>query len=430
MIKKIKIFIASSIEELKTDRIVIGDFFRQLNEIYIDKGIHFSLIKCEDYDNAIAADGKQSEYDEEIRDSALSFFLFFKKLGDYTKHEFEVALESFRQKNSPKIVTFFKYIPDGEKAEDDIIEFMQMLDSQLNHYYNTYEHIDTLKLDMYLQIKAMRLDEAEAEVKNGKIMLDGEILANCDNIPMFSKNKELHTLKKRFEELSLKAEKLKKTCADDESQYNEYLKVKENMKNVEDRIKEIESTTITVAGKIQEGVVKGSLSARQKEGYRLFEQGDINAALKVLDKDEILKDIEKNSSDAENSIDKLQQNVNEFIQRVEFLTVSGTTAQKKEEMAELYKKAVELTVQFNLDKGILLDYVSFLIEQQELQTALLWAEKAELYVKLEETDGYKIGDLYDYLAMLYEGQGMAEKAERYFIKSNETYTRFLKDGDL
>ena len=95
--KKIKIFIASSIDEIKTDRIEIGDFFRQLNEIYIDKGIHFSLIKCEDYDNALVSGGKQLEYDAEIRDSVLSFFLFFKKIGDYTRHEFEVALESYRK---------------------------------------------------------------------------------------------------------------------------------------------------------------------------------------------------------------------------------------------------------------------------------------------------------------------------------------------
>ncbi|MBO4983477.1 MAG: hypothetical protein J6D23_05410 [Clostridia bacterium] len=46
--KKVKIFLASSIEDLKDDRLFVGDFFRQLNEIYLDSGVHFSLIKCED----------------------------------------------------------------------------------------------------------------------------------------------------------------------------------------------------------------------------------------------------------------------------------------------------------------------------------------------------------------------------------------------
>ena len=53
--KKVKIFLASSIEDLREDRLQVGDFFRQLNEIYLDSGVHFSLIKCEDYDNSLAA---------------------------------------------------------------------------------------------------------------------------------------------------------------------------------------------------------------------------------------------------------------------------------------------------------------------------------------------------------------------------------------
>ena len=79
--RRIKVFLASSIEDLREDRLEVGDFFRQLNEIYIDSGVHFSLIKCEDYDNSIVSGGKQSQYDEEIRDSELCFFLFYRKAG-------------------------------------------------------------------------------------------------------------------------------------------------------------------------------------------------------------------------------------------------------------------------------------------------------------------------------------------------------------
>jgi len=116
--KKVKIFLASSIEDLKEDRLHVGDFFRQLNEIYFDSGVHFSLIKCEDYDNSIAAGGKQSEYDREIEDSELVFFLFFRKVGDYTRHEFETALESFKSKAKPRIITYFKYVTNINDATD------------------------------------------------------------------------------------------------------------------------------------------------------------------------------------------------------------------------------------------------------------------------------------------------------------------------
>ena len=86
--KKVKIFIGSSIEELKEDRVAIGNFFRQLNDLYLDNGLYFQLVMCEDYDDAIELEGKQSKYDKEIEDSELAVFIFYKKVGTYTEHEF------------------------------------------------------------------------------------------------------------------------------------------------------------------------------------------------------------------------------------------------------------------------------------------------------------------------------------------------------
>ena len=101
--RKIKIFIGSSIEELKEDRVAIGNFFRQLNDLYLDNGLYFQLVMCEDYDDAIETGGKQSKYDKEIEDSELSVFIFFKKVGEYTEHEFEVAYSHFKRELRPKI---------------------------------------------------------------------------------------------------------------------------------------------------------------------------------------------------------------------------------------------------------------------------------------------------------------------------------------
>ena len=65
---------------------------------------------CEDMDNAIALSRKQEEYNAEIRDSDLVFFLFLTKAGQYTLEEFEVAYKSFRDTNKPKIITYFKEV--------------------------------------------------------------------------------------------------------------------------------------------------------------------------------------------------------------------------------------------------------------------------------------------------------------------------------
>ena len=201
--KVIKIFLASSIEDLALDRLHVGAFFNQLNNIYRKRDIGFELIMCEDYDNSIALGGKQKEYDREIRESELVFFLFFRKVGDYTKHEFEVAMEAFKDRKKPKIITYFKDVTSVDEAAQEVQAFMQLLDREIGHYYNTYGHVDTLKLGILMQIKLLQLDDAKIELKNGEVSLNGQTVVKAENVPLLHGNQTLRELtaeRKRLQE--------------------------------------------------------------------------------------------------------------------------------------------------------------------------------------------------------------------------------------
>ena len=83
-IKKIKIFLASSVSEqdepeLVRDRERIGAFCNQLNAHYVERGLFFHLIDCMEYDRSLRDGGKQAQLDKDIRDSALVFFSVFHK---------------------------------------------------------------------------------------------------------------------------------------------------------------------------------------------------------------------------------------------------------------------------------------------------------------------------------------------------------------
>ena len=107
--KKIKIFLASSIVELKTERMAIENFIRNISDRFeANYNIKLQPVLCENLDDVYAGRRKQDEYNDEIRDSELSFFIFFTRAGEYTKEEFEVARESFAKNNKPKIYTYFK----------------------------------------------------------------------------------------------------------------------------------------------------------------------------------------------------------------------------------------------------------------------------------------------------------------------------------
>ncbi len=88
------------------------------------------MIKCEHYDNSLVLSGKQSQYDEEIRNSEFVFFLFYMKAGDYTKHKFEVAHEKFKADGKPKIITYFKTVEMAEDVSADVKSFMQLYNTR------------------------------------------------------------------------------------------------------------------------------------------------------------------------------------------------------------------------------------------------------------------------------------------------------------
>ena len=361
--KRIRIFLASSITDLKFDRIEIGNFFRQLNDIYIESGIYFDLVMCEDYDNGIALSGKQSEFDRLLCDSELVFFVFFNKVGEYTRHEFEVALESFKSSKKPKIVTYFKYINSVEEATEDIKKFMSMLDSELRHYYNIYSEIDTLKLGMFMQIKLMRLDNSELTVEDGKLMHGKTQIAETKNIPMFERNENLKKLRERLNDAeakyrSAKVAFLKSQNDDDYLLFSDAATEKEK---VEKELRELEKAVLCAAEKMYETTTDGTvLSEKQKQAYRHMERGEWDLALAILDKNEIISELSHNQSIGDGIRDRIAVNVGELLQRIEVLRAAGLDKEVIEEILSLYDTVYDVTVKYDLSLKPILGYVSFL----------------------------------------------------------------------
>lgn len=87
--KTIHLFLASSIEEFKDERIFIGDFVRKLNNRSLIKGYQVRLFLCED-----ESDNYQPTYDRQISKSDVFIALIGSHLGKYTEHELFEAKSS------------------------------------------------------------------------------------------------------------------------------------------------------------------------------------------------------------------------------------------------------------------------------------------------------------------------------------------------
>ena len=139
---KIKIFLASSIVEFKSIRNKIGEYVLEYNNEYIEKGKKIKLFECEFHDEAISSlDRKQDEYMEVLKKSDIFLMLIGKKLGNYTKEEYQVALDN----NIERHIIFFK----TNEEDNTVIEFKKYLRKIKES--NTYEvtTIDEIKNILY-----------------------------------------------------------------------------------------------------------------------------------------------------------------------------------------------------------------------------------------------------------------------------------------
>lgn len=427
MSKIVKIFLASSIDDLRYDRLEVGDFFRQLNEIYLASDIHFSLIKCEDYDNAIAASGKQSQYDEEIKNSDLVFFLFFRKVGEYTKHEFEVALEEFKRTNDkPKIITYFKYVDSINEANDEIKAFMALLDGELRHYYNTYGNIDTLKLGMLMQIKIMKLDSSKVKIEDGDIKLNGQTVAKAKNVPYLAGNKDLMDLTDRKKELQEQFSKARATYLTDPSEENEklFLETSAELDAVSKQLTEIEKNALELMTTVAEITSDGRvLTHRQKEALKFFSIGDYASAKAILEDKERENELARAENRAEMSLNEIAGYIQEERLWIHMTDTRHKTGEKTRMILEKYKKLEKLIEKYGIEIDTYFDYAYFLYFRNQYNEAIEISKRAIWYFSRPGVDDMEdmIADQYDLLAQSYEYLEIYDESEKFFKKGIESY---------
>ena len=420
--KNIKIFLVPSSDAVECDMTEVRDFFRQLNEMYFDSGINFSILNANEM--------TENELKEHVADSDLSFFLFFEDVSDDMRSCFDIFFESFKKTDKPKIVTYFKYTESPNDMTDAVREFSQMLGNELKHYYNNYNSIDTLKLGILMQIKVMRLDASQITISDdGMICLNGQPVADTSKIPMFEFNDRLNELKSRYDELTKEWGRLRTLRMDDpnnEELYFEFSRVATERDDTKKALREFEDLLLKTSEEL--AAKKGEMSPRQAEAYRLLEMGDVDGACEILPLDELFDDISRNERLADNAIDRLETNVDELATRITALNMKGLNKDIVAEIRRIYEKIYGLCDTRNIGWSKLYDYASFLEDQNDYTNAIEVAENLRWYYSApgRKVDEYDLGRLYNLLGLLYKAQNKPDKAEKYYLAAMEIYERLVE----
>ena len=420
--KNIKIFLVPSSDAVERDMTGVRDFFRQLNEMYFDSGINFSILNANEM--------TENELKEHVADSDLSFFLFFEDVSAVMRSCFDIFFESFKKTDKPKIVTYFKYTESPNDMTDAVREFSQMLGNELKHYYNNYNSIDTLKLGILMQIKVMRLDASQITISDdGMICLNGQPVADTSKIPMFEFTERLNELKSRYDELTKEWGRLRTLRMDDpnnEELYFEFSRVATERDDTKKALREFEDFLLKTSEEL--AAQKGEMSPRQAEACRLLEMGDREGALEILPRDELLYDTRRNKRFAGNTTAPLEINVEEIATRITALKMGELNGDTVAEIMMFYEEIYDICRDRFVGWSKLYDYASFLHDQRCYAKAIEVAEKLNWYYSAPDSkvDEYYLGRLYNLLGLLYEAQNKPKKAEKYCLDSIEIYERLTK----
>lgn len=411
----IRIFLASSIVEFANERMAIENFIRNISDKFEENyDVKIQPLLCENFDDAYSKIRKQEEYNEKICNSDLCFFIFFTKAGEYTREEFEVARKKFEETGKPKIYTYFKVLKD-ETAEQSLYDFMDELDKIFGHYYGTFEHIDTIKLRILLNLKLQEMDFLEIKVDGDSCVVDGEKVLSLEKVAEFANNSIFQDLKVELYEVEEKYFNLKAKYEKDECSQNEereYIEIASKRQNLIDTIEDIQKNIFNMSLRMCQDEARGEITLRQKEAYRLFEAGDLEGANNILDFAEIKNDYQRRKAirEAEQKKDA-QIFIREGRTKIDILTMMSNLSMRFDEIEEIYDEIVDVAFQEKTELSVIYEFALFLYEQIKLQKAIDITEKLnDIYLSNKMINEIAYAKLLNLMSLLYERENDTNKA--------------------
>ena len=181
--KEIKIFLGSSITELKSERNEIDLFIRKLSDLFEDEyDVKLLPVRCENIDPKYTRQRKQEEYNEYLRECDLAFFIFLTKAGEHTNEEFEVAKRRFEESGAPLIQVYVIQKPK-EECDVSLLDFWEKLKSRYAISYKECSHLDVVKMYMLLDICREKMPFVRVSVENDMCQVNGKKVLSLKHIP-------------------------------------------------------------------------------------------------------------------------------------------------------------------------------------------------------------------------------------------------------
>ena len=430
MSKVISFFLASSITDIAEDRIAVGDFINQINNIYQPNDVFIKLYKCEDesMDHSVIIGGTQKTLNELIRESDLCFVIFWHKAGEITEQELKIAYESFTENNQPKIVVYFKRIEDGADIPADVRRVMRMIDEEMLHYHREYSHIDSLKLGIVMQLQLHGFIHSDLKVEQNAVTISGQPIASTSELPLFSQNEEYRDLIARFKLADEECARLLQQYGEDRNNaraYREYMKKVKERDRLKEDVAEMADGILNIGRRIAEIASGTTVTERIQKAIKCFDVGDYQGVLDILTPEEIEQRAIQLDVAEEQIVLARRGIVEEYRLRILALEAQG----KWSEVYETYRKAIaQVEDRREMPQSIMLEFARFLYRQKQYQQGIAICEKLRSNGTQLDLGEYATADLLDLLGALYYTCNRFDEAETVLKEALDQRRSLSKGG--
>ena len=430
--KTINVFLASP-GELKEDRVSFRSFVSEIDETFQRMGRPLKTRMWEGLDASYKGHPEQDEYDRLIRASHMFLALFHTVGGEFTIHEFDVALKEFnKNKQTPKIYVYKKTLQKGEQIDTELEDFQKKLE-EIGLYWTTYSSQDSLHLHFLQQLLIVYADGlSNLKVEDGTVKLWDMDVAKMSNLPFAADNKDYNQLKEELEKLPKEIEKARKRTEkypDDEDLRDELQKKQNRLNYLREEFARLQQTLFETSQRIAT-MQRENLSDKLRRATEAFESGNLAGANALLD--EIAIDAETHKANLEQNRELVHQDIEAFLlqAKTKMAEVNTPIEDRIKEVLAIYAKADQWAKDSALpdDKldGLLKDYSQFLYDYGK------YKEAEPVYLRLvslrERTKGKEDSDTatsYNDIGQVYYSQGDYTKALEYFFKAVDIHEKVL-----
>jgi hypothetical protein len=285
---------------------------------------------------------EQDEYDRLIRASQMFLALFHTVGGEFTIHEFDVALEKYNQtKQTPKIYVYKKALQKGEQIDTELEDFQKRLE-EMGLYWTTYSSQDSLHLHFLQQLLIVyAAGLSNLKVEDGTVKLWDMDVAKMSNLSFAADNKDYNQLKEELEKLPKEIEKARKRTEkypDDEDLRDELQEKLNRYNNKKEEFARLQRALFETSQRIAT-MQRENLSDKLRRATEAFESGNMERANTLLD--EIAIEAETHYANLKQDRELVHQDIEAFLLQAKTIMADMDISimERIKEVHSIYAKA-------------------------------------------------------------------------------------------